>query len=502
MAEFANATREAANVTVRTALAATTKLVMPTPAKPILPVQTGVQAQQEEQSSGMTIFFSLLVLAICIILVHLLIKYRLHFLPESVAVVSLGILMGAFIKIIEAQKLANWKEEEMFRPNMFFLLLLPPIIFESGYSLHKGNFFQNIGSITLFSVFGTAISAFIVGGGIYFLGQADVIYKLNMTDSFAFGSLISAVDPVATIAIFNALNVDPVLNMLVFGESILNDAVSIVLTNTAEGLTRENTSDVSGWQTFLQALGYFLKMFFGSAALGTLTGLISALISFSNLINIHKLMKSNIQICLLWSLQSNTIVLVLFGRAVNIFPLSYLLNFFRDHKITPKMMFIMWFSGLRGAIPYALSLHLGLEPIEKRQLIGTTTIIIVLFTVLLLGGGTMPLIRLIDIEDSKARRRNKKDVNLSKTEKMGNTIESEHLSELTEEEYEAQYIKRQDLKGFMWLDAKYLNPFFTRRLTQEDLHHGRIQMKTLTNKWYEEVRQGPSGSEDDEQELL
>ncbi|KAF4798347.1 sodium/hydrogen exchanger 8 [Turdus rufiventris] len=163
---------------------------------------------------------------------------------------------------------------------------------------------------------------------------------------------------------------------------------------------------------------------------------------------------------------------------------------------------------------------------EKRQLIGTTTIIIVLFTILLLGGGTMPLIRLVDIEDSKPRKRNKKDVNLSKTEKMGNTIESEHLSELTEEEYEAQYIKRQNLKGFMRLDVEYLNPFFTRRLTQEypfstflqrlesfiakpewnqeikDLHDGRIQMKTLTNKWYEEVRQGPSGSEDDEQELL
>ncbi|NXB93277.1 SL9A8 protein, partial [Vidua chalybeata] len=595
----ANATHEVINATLHTLLAATTKLVAPTPPRPILPVQTGVQAQQEEQSSGMKIFFSLLVIAICIILVHLLIEYRLHFLPESVAVVSLGILMGAFIKIIEAQKLANWKEEEMFRPNMFFLLLLPPIIFESGYSLHKGNFFQNIGSIILFSVFGTAISAFIVGGGIYFLGRADVIYKLNMTDSFAFGSLISAVDPVATIAIFNALNVDPVLNMLVFGESILNDAVSIVLTNTAEGLTRENMSDVSGWQTFLQALGYFLKMFFGSAALGTLTGLISALISFFNfgeiyhidlrktpslefgmmiifaylpyglaegisLSGIMAILFSGIvmshythhnlspvtQILMQQTLRTVAFmcetcvfaflglsifsfphkfemsfviwcivgiyflpylfrcifgigeVLVLFGRAVNIFPLSYLLNFFRDHKITPKMMFIMWFSGLRGAIPYALSLHLGLEPIEKRQLIGTTTIIIVLFTILLLGGGTMPLIRLVDIEDSKPRKRSKKDVNLSKTEKMGNTIESEHLSELTEEEYEAQYIKRQNLKGFMRLDVEYLNPFFTRRLTQEDLHDGRIQMKTLTNKWYEEVRQGPSGSEDDEQELL
>uniref|UniRef100_A0A2K5XKS0 Sodium/hydrogen exchanger n=1 Tax=Mandrillus leucophaeus TaxID=9568 RepID=A0A2K5XKS0_MANLE len=539
---FPNTTHEGFNVTLHTTLVVTTKLVLPTPGKPILPVQTGEQAQQEEQSSGMTIFFSLLVL---------------------------GILMGAVIKIIEFKKLANWKEEEMFRPNMFFLLLLPPIIFESGYSLHKGNFFQNIGSITLFAVFGTAISAFVVGGGIYFLGQADVISKLNMTDSFAFGSLISAVDPVATIAIFNALHVDPVLNMLVFGESILNDAVSIVLTNTAEGLTRKNMSDVSGWQTFLQALDYFLKMFFGSAALGTLTGLISHIdlrktpslefgmmiifaylpyglaegISLSGIMAIlfsgivmshytHHNLSPVTQILMQQTLRTVAflcetcvfaflglsifsfphkfeisfviwcIVLVLFGRAVNIFPLSYLLNFFRDHKITPKMMFIMWFSGLRGAIPYALSLHLDLEPMEKRQLIGTTTIVIVLFTILLLGGSTMPLIRLMDIEDTKARRRNKKDVNLSKTEKMGNTVESEHLSELTEEEYEAHYIRRQDLKGFMWLDAKYLNPFFTRRLTQEDLHHGRIQMKTLTNKWYEEVRQGPSGSEDDEQELL
>ncbi|XP_036390167.1 sodium/hydrogen exchanger 8 isoform X2 [Megalops cyprinoides] len=567
-----NDTENASNESFHTtAVAKATTPAPPTP-KPILPVQTGVKAQEEEQSSGMTIFFSLLVIGICIILVHLLIKYKLHFLPESVAVVSLGIIMGAFIKIIEFQELANWKEEEMFRPNMFFLLLLPPIIFESGYSLHKGNFFQNIGSITLFAVIGTAISAFIVGGGIYFLGQADVIYKMTMTDSFAFGSLISAVDPVATIAIFNALNIDPVLNMLVFGESILNDAVSIVLTNTAEGFAHSENSTVTSWETFLQALGYFLKMFFGSAALGTLTGLISAIclkhfdlrktpslefgmmiifaylpyglaegiklsgimaILFSGIVMSHYthhnlspvtqiLMQQTLrtvafmcETCVFAFLGLSIfsfphkfelsfviwcIVLVLVGRAVNIFPLSFLLNFFRDHKITPKMMFIMWFSGLRGAIPYALSLHLGLEPLEKRQLIGTTTIVIVLFTILLLGGGTMPLIRLMDIAESQSRRKNKKDINLSKTEKMGNAIESEHLSELTEEEYEAQIYQRQDLKGFMWLDAKYLNPFFTRRLTQEDLLHGRIQMKTLTNKWYEEVRQGPSGSEDEEEE--
>ncbi|AWP09803.1 Sodium/hydrogen exchanger [Scophthalmus maximus] len=543
-----NDTDHYSNETLHTAATTAVKPTTPAPPtpKPILPVQTGVKAQEEEQSSGLTIFFSLLVIGICIILVHLLIKFKLHFLPESVAVVSLGILMGGFIKIIEFQELANWKEEEMFRPNMFFLLLLPPIIFESGYSLHKGNFFQNIGSITLFAVIGTAISAFIVGGGIYFLGQADVIYKMTMTDSFAFGSLISAVDPVATIAIFNALNVDPVLNMLVFGESILNDAVSIVLTKS---VILFPTSKVGSW--FSSPINMFLKHFdlrktpslefgmmiifaylpYGLAEGIKLSGIMSIL--FAGIVMSHYthhnlspvtqiLMQQTLrtvafmcETCVFAFLGLSIfsfphkfeisfviwcIVLVLLGRAVNIFPLSFLLNFFRDHKITPKMMFIMWFSGLRGAIPYALSLHLGLEPIEKRQLIGTTTIIIVLFTILFLGGGTMPLIRLMDIEESQSRRKSKKDINLSKTQKMGNTIESEHLSELTEEEYEAHIYQRQDLKGFLWLDAKYLNPFFTRRLTQEDLLHGRIQMKTLTNKWYEEVRQGPSGSEDDDDE--
>lgn len=62
------------------------------------------------------------------------------------------------------------------------------------------------------------------------LVKVSLLNYFLLFTSFAFGSLISAVDPVATIAIFNALNVDPVLNMLVFGESILNDAVSIVLT--------------------------------------------------------------------------------------------------------------------------------------------------------------------------------------------------------------------------------------------------------------------------------
>ena len=49
---------------------------------------------------------------------------------------------------------------------------------------------------------GTTISALVVGGGVYLMGLAGLVYQLNFEESFAFGSLISAVDPVATLAIF------------------------------------------------------------------------------------------------------------------------------------------------------------------------------------------------------------------------------------------------------------------------------------------------------------
>ena len=44
----------------------------------------------------------------------------------------------------------------------------------------------------------------------------------------------------------------------------------------------------------------------------------------------------------------------------------------------------MWFSGLRGAIAYALSLHLEFDE-DVRKVIVTTTLVVVLFTTICLG---------------------------------------------------------------------------------------------------------------------
>ena len=47
----------------------------------------------------------------------------------------------------------------------------------------------------------------------------------TFTELLTFGALISATDPVSTLAVFQAKRVDPQLFYLVFGESVLNDAV-------------------------------------------------------------------------------------------------------------------------------------------------------------------------------------------------------------------------------------------------------------------------------------
>lgn len=229
-------------------------------------------AVEQEHNSSMSIFFVLCVIVLGILLIHMMLQTGFQYLPESIVIVFLGALIGLILNTSSIKNITNWEREEVFSPTAFFLVLLPPIIFESGYNLHKGNFFQNIGSILVFAIVGTTISALVIGSGVYILGVAEVAYRLNFVESFAFGSLISAVDPVATVAIFHALDVDPVLNMLVFGESILNDAISIVLTTTVMPGTSNSLMNAGA------ALNRFCLMFFASAGIGVLFALMSSLL--------------------------------------------------------------------------------------------------------------------------------------------------------------------------------------------------------------------------------
>ena len=60
-----------------------------------------------------------------------------------------------------------------------------------------------------------------------FLGLESL--EVTLIECLTFGSTLSATDPVTILAIFNQYKVDPKLYTIIFGESLLNDAVSIVM---------------------------------------------------------------------------------------------------------------------------------------------------------------------------------------------------------------------------------------------------------------------------------
>ncbi|KAK5983621.1 Sodium/hydrogen exchanger, partial [Trichostrongylus colubriformis] len=490
------------------------------------------------------IFFILFVLVLAILIVHVLIISKIHFIPESLAIVILGAVVGSILSYSDH----DWREIEALSPDIFFLVLLPPIIFENAYNLNKGYFFSNIGPILSFAILGTAISALVIGFCIYILGQADLVYEFSIFECFAFASTISAVDPVATLAIFQAVKVEGLLYMLVFGESMLNDAVSIVLTATAIRHSHPPLNSLGPTEILTSVSLTFLTMFTLSAVLGLGIGLLSALLfkhvdlrktpslefalllvfayipyGFAEALSLSGIMailfcgitmsqytqqnispvtqitfrqtfrtisfvaetstfayigmafftiKLNFQPSLIfWC-----IVLCLVSRALNIFPISYAVNKCRrEVQISVKNQIVLWFSGMRGAVCFALVLYMEVEK-EKKSVILTTTLFLILFTILFLGGSAMPFISFINkcYPDERPRRRRRSlrrrndAVMMSKTQEMAMFGSDEWTP------------RRIDLAGPSTAAGRVMNHLFVRKFTASERQENREKLAALT----------------------
>jgi solute carrier family 9 (sodium/hydrogen exchanger), member 6/7 len=90
------------------------------------------------------------------------------------------------------------------------------------------------------------------------------------------GATLSATDPVTILAIFNTYKVDPKLYTVIFGESILNDAIAIVLFETAQKYKDGSVGKLTPL-SFFESIGIFLMVFFGSLVIGVLIGLATSL---------------------------------------------------------------------------------------------------------------------------------------------------------------------------------------------------------------------------------
>jgi NhaP-type Na+/H+ or K+/H+ antiporter len=89
-----------------------------------------------------------------------------------------------------------------------------------------------VGTVMMFSFIGTFIAIFSSSFMLYMFQSPEFTLK----ECFAFGSLISATDPVSVLAIFKEMDADVNLFAIVFGESIFNDAIGIVMYETVKNL--------------------------------------------------------------------------------------------------------------------------------------------------------------------------------------------------------------------------------------------------------------------------
>jgi len=248
------------------------------------------------------------------IIVTALIKIGFHkatyvnkFLPESSVLIIFGIIIGIFFFYVAPED----KRPTTLTPDIFFLFLLPPIIGEAGYFMPNRLFFDQLGTILLMAVVGTIFNMFTIGGFLYVVGMTGLfrtggdeecrIYE-NMTsvyhqvsqssvsvteadctdpgllETFLFGSLIAAVDPVAVLAVFDEIKVDEVLNIVVFGESLLNDGVAVVLYHMFESFCQIGLENVSGKDVGL-GIASFGVVAGGGTLIGIITGYLCAFLT-------------------------------------------------------------------------------------------------------------------------------------------------------------------------------------------------------------------------------
>ncbi|CAL1273567.1 unnamed protein product [Larinioides sclopetarius] len=107
-----------------------------------------------------------------------------HSLKILLMLFVIGAAVGGSFAITYGHLPGDFEKKEAFDPTTFFLFMLPPIMYESAYNLHKGNFFRNIGSILVFAILGTAVSAFTIGGSLFLLGKVKMMFSLKLEIGF------------------------------------------------------------------------------------------------------------------------------------------------------------------------------------------------------------------------------------------------------------------------------------------------------------------------------
>jgi NhaP-type Na+/H+ or K+/H+ antiporter len=164
-----------------------------------------------------------------------------------------------------------------FDGNWFLRILVPPIIFQAALSIDKRSFNRHIVPILMFAVVGTLMATFLTAVVVHYGTTALSRWcePIPYVEALTFGALISSIDPIAVLSVLSnmGMNDTDTIYVLIFGESLLNDGVAIVLFHTLVHFLDEKL--IIDREAIAAAAIHFLVVAFGSLMVGVASGIMS-----------------------------------------------------------------------------------------------------------------------------------------------------------------------------------------------------------------------------------
>ena len=176
-----------------------------------------------------------------------------------------------FVGIIVAQfgHLAGGILEPMLSmdlpPEAVLFIFLPTLVFESAFNLEVRALKENLAPVLMLAIPGLLISTFMIGGFMV------LMVGMEWPVALLLGSMLSATDPVGVIALFRQLGAPKRLTLLVEGESLFNDATSIVAARIIQTVMLAGVITTSG--VFDGILTFFI-VFVGGLVVGWIFALL------------------------------------------------------------------------------------------------------------------------------------------------------------------------------------------------------------------------------------
>jgi CPA1 family monovalent cation:H+ antiporter len=188
---------------------------------------------------------------------------RISKLPLTILLVFVGIAISTFGHDVPGLELLA---DFHLTPELVLFVFIPTLIFESAFNLDARQVSRNIWPILTLAIPGLLISTGIIGLIFAWFTEFDLMVALLL------GAILSATDPVAVIAIFKQLGVPERLTILVEGESLFNDATSLVLATILIGLL---TAGGFSSNVLVSGTGEFLFVFAGGVLVGWVLAVIA-----------------------------------------------------------------------------------------------------------------------------------------------------------------------------------------------------------------------------------